>query len=160
MASDIVSAPLAPNNSASARAGSILAGGQTFSISQAPSSCTYSLATGAGLPAKGGQAQISVTAPSGCPWSTQLESPIETLVSGASGSGNGTVTVSLPANNSVGWLSPAVAIGPQTIFLSSPFPALDSKSARRPFPVLKRTRRDHPCGREAKMLRCGYAHHA
>ena len=117
-ASGIVSAALAANNSPSTRAGSIEVAGQTLSITQAASSCTYSLTSSGIVPDTGGQAQIAVTAPAGCPWTAQLESPLGTLVSGGSGTGNGTVTVSLAANDSVGWLYPVVAVGPQSITLS------------------------------------------
>ena len=117
-ASGVITAALASNGTSATRAGSIEVGGQTYSISQAPASCTYALASSGSLPDTGGQVQITVTAPTGCPWSVQLESPLETLVSGGSGTGNGTVTVSLAANNSVAWLYPVVAVGSQTIQLS------------------------------------------
>lgn len=117
-ASGVITAALASNGTSATRAGSVAVGGQTYAISQAAASCTYGLASSGSLPDTGGQVQITVTAPTGCPWSVQLESPLETLVSGGSGTGNGTVTVSLPANNGVAWLYPVVAVGPQTIQLS------------------------------------------
>jgi hypothetical protein len=39
------------------------------------------------------------------------------VASGSSGSGNGTVTLSVAANNSVVWLSPTVQIGPTAVTL-------------------------------------------
>ncbi|MGD0361405.1 MAG: SBBP repeat-containing protein [Bryobacteraceae bacterium] len=117
-ASGIVTAALAANGSSATRAGSIEVEGKTYAISQAPASCTYAASASGNVPDTGGQAQIAVTAPAGCPWNVQLESPLETLVSGGSGTGNGTVTVSLAANNSVAWLNPVVAVGPQSVALS------------------------------------------
>lgn len=118
-ASGIESAFLTANGTGVTRNGNVDVNGQSFSITQAASSCTYALnPSPASLPASGGTVQIAVTAPAGCPWSVVLPSPFISIVSGGSGTGNGTVTLSLPANHSVQWLSPVVEVGPQSITLS------------------------------------------
>jgi hypothetical protein len=117
-ASGIVSTALTANTTGATRNGTVDINGQLFSITQAASTCTYSLSSSGSLPASGGTVQITVTAPSGCPWSVVLPSSFISIVSGASGTGNGTVTLSLPANHSVQWFSPVVQVGPQSIALS------------------------------------------
>ena len=115
--SGVVSVALTANTTGSTRTGSVSVNGQSFAIAQAASSCTYSLGAPANLPFTGGTAQITVTAPAGCPWSAMPGSPLVSVVSGGSGTGNGTVTLSLPANSSVQWFSPAVQVGPQSVTL-------------------------------------------
>jgi hypothetical protein len=116
--SGVVSAALTADATGSTLTGNISVEGQTFSITQAASSCTYSLSSSGSLPASGGTVQITVTTADGCPWSVVPLSPLITIVSGGSGTGNGTVTLSLPANRSVQWFSPVVQVGPQSITLS------------------------------------------
>jgi len=115
--SGVISAALAANQTSATRTGSISAGGKSFAIRQAAASCTYAFSGNTNVPSSGGTIQIAVTAPAHCPWSAISESSIVSIVSGASGSGNGTVTLSLPANDGVVWLSPTVQIGPQTVTL-------------------------------------------
>jgi hypothetical protein len=92
-------------------------GGKTFGITQASGSCTYSLSGNTSVPSSGGTLQIAVTAPAKCPWSAVSGTPLVTVTSGASGTGNGTVTLSVAANDSPVWLSPTVQIGPQVLTL-------------------------------------------
>lgn len=115
--SGIVSAALAANQTGATRAGSISVGGKTFAIKQAASSCTYSLSGDVNVPASGGTVEIAVTAPARCSWNTIPGSPFVSIVSGGSGSGNGAVTLALPANEGVQWLTPTAQIGSQTVAL-------------------------------------------
>ncbi|MGB7758226.1 MAG: SBBP repeat-containing protein, partial [Bryobacteraceae bacterium] len=131
-ASGVVSATLSANNTGSSRTGGISVNGQTLSITQAASSCTYSASTPASVSSAGGTVEITVTAPAGCPWSVIPQSPGVSVVSGGSGSGsgtvalasgatgtgNGTVTLSVAPNPSVQSLTPTVQVGPQTVTLS------------------------------------------
>jgi hypothetical protein len=116
-ASGVVTTALTSNTTGSTRTGDVSINGQSFAITQADASCTYSLSAPASLPSSGGTVQIAVTAPSGCPWSAIPGSPLVSVVSGGSGTGNGTVTLSLPPNGGVAWLSPTVQVGPQTVTL-------------------------------------------
>ena len=116
--SGVVTVALTANNTASTRTGSVNVNGQYYAITQAASSCTYSASTPASLPDIGGTVQITVTASAGCPWSVIPGSPLMSVVSGGSGTGDGTVTLSLPANDGVQWLNPTVQVGPQSVTLS------------------------------------------
>jgi hypothetical protein len=108
---------LAANSTGSTRTGSVEVGGQTFAIAQADSSCTYSTSGNTNVPATGGSVSIAVTASTGCPWSVVPDSAMISVVSGGSGTGNGTVTLSVAPNDGVQWYSPTVQVGPQTVTL-------------------------------------------
>ena len=121
--SGVVSAKLAANATGSTRTGSVNVNGSgdgsvAFNITQAASSCTYSLSPIGPLPEGGGDVVFSVTAPAGCPWTIVPQNPLITVVSGGSGVGNGTVTLLLPANPGVAWLDASVQVGPQTVQIS------------------------------------------
>ena len=64
--------------------------------------CTYSRSpTSVTGPPSGGPATISVTAPAGCSWTATSDAPsFVTVVSGATGTGSGTVGLQFPANTS------------------------------------------------------------
>ena len=110
----VVSVTLTANTTGSTRTGSVSVNGQSFAITQAASSCTYSIGTPANLPSTGGTVQVSVTAPAGCPWNVLPGSALMSVVSGGSGTGNGAVTLSLAANDGVQWYSPTVQVGSQS----------------------------------------------
>jgi len=72
--------------------------GKAF-ISTAPS-CSYSLSEySKSFISTGGSASISVTAGSGCSWSAISQAAWITVITGISGSGNGTVTYSVKVNS-------------------------------------------------------------
>ena len=85
------------NTTAATRTGTVAVADQAFTITEPPSSCHYSLDnTSFQLPSSGGQVTVNVTAGAGCAWSVV---PIGlTVVSGGSGTGNGSVTLSAPGN--------------------------------------------------------------
>ncbi len=116
-ASGIVSVGLAANGTRSTRAGSVDVDRETFAIEQAAASCTYALAGGTNVPASGGRVKISVTARRGCPWNVVPGSAMISIVSGSSGTGDGTVVLSLAPNDGVQWYSPTVQVGSQTVTL-------------------------------------------
>jgi hypothetical protein len=64
-----------------------------------PPACTYSLSsTGKTFKAAGGSASFSVSTQSGCSWSAAGSASWVRITSGASGSGNGTVSYTVDAN--------------------------------------------------------------
>jgi len=72
----------------------------TFTITEAGTTCVYSLPRGeqAFVPV-GGSGTVMVAAPGGCPWTADTSAaPFVTITAGASGSGNGSVSVMVPAN--------------------------------------------------------------
>ena len=82
------------------RVGTITAGGQTFTVTQA-SGCAYTLSpAGAPAPATGAAGQtFQVQTAAGCTWTAISNDAWITLTGGASGTGNGTVTYSVAANS-------------------------------------------------------------
>jgi len=81
------------------RAGTITAGGQTFTVNQAAAACIYSIApTAAHYVAAGGPGNISVTAGTGCSWTAVSNDGFVTVNSGTPGTANGTVGYTVAAN--------------------------------------------------------------
>ncbi|MCP4658216.1 MAG: DUF11 domain-containing protein [bacterium] len=93
-----VSYSIAANESPE-RSGILEVAGHEFTIVQA-SGCTYSISPSAAtVGANGGSGSFTVTSGAGCPWTAQSNDPgWLTVTSGSSGSGNGTVGYSAPAN--------------------------------------------------------------
>jgi hypothetical protein len=70
-----------------------------FSSQFPPVFCTYSLSFGGqAFPVAGGTGSVNVTTAAGCPWTASSTLSWVTLISGASGVGNGTVTYQVAAN--------------------------------------------------------------
>lgn len=82
-------------NTGSARNGTVTIAGRTLTVNQAAAaapSCTYALdASSTSLSALGGPGSVGVSSASGCAWTATTGASWITLVSGASGNGNGTV---------------------------------------------------------------------
>jgi len=93
-------------SSAVSRSGTITvstsSGQATFTVTQAGTNCSYSLSQASQTFAStGGSGTATVAAPGGCNWTANnAGAPWVAISSGASGSGNGTVSYTVPANNS------------------------------------------------------------
>ena len=89
-----VSYTVEANPAASARTGTLTIAGQTFTVTQAGASCTYTISPTANpaVSAAGGSGTVSVstTPTTGCSWTAVSNDPWITIISGESGSGNGT----------------------------------------------------------------------
>lgn len=88
-------------NTGGSRAAGITIAGKTFTVTQAAgtSSCTYSISpTSRSFNATGGTTTVTVTAGQGCTWTASSGAAWATVTSGSSGSGNGTVALSVAAN--------------------------------------------------------------
>jgi len=97
--SQMVAAAVAPNPSALPRMGTLTIAGLSFTVTQAGLSCTYAVRTGSLRANGGGFSQtVFVSAPSGCGWTATSHEVWVVITSGASGSGNGTVTFEVAAN--------------------------------------------------------------
>ncbi len=92
---------VAPNSTTIGRNGTLMIGGQPFTISQDPTPCSVTVdATGLGSPfgPSGGSGPIAITANGGnCSWTAASDSTWATVVP-ASGSGNGTLNVTVGSN--------------------------------------------------------------
>lgn len=81
------------------RSGTLTVAGQTVTVVQSQG-CAFSIApTTASVSPSGGNQTVAVTAGSGCPWTAQSEASWITVASGASGSGNGAVTVNVASTS-------------------------------------------------------------
>ena len=90
-------------NAGGQRSGAATIAGRTFTVSQAAQpaapSCTYNLsASEQSVPSTGGPAPVNVSAGNGCAWTASSQASWITIASGASGSGNGTVTLAVALN--------------------------------------------------------------
>jgi hypothetical protein len=90
-------------NTGAARTGTLTIAGQSFVVSQAAASvtCTFTIAPRSqAIASAGGTIGVEVSAPAGCGWTATSSAAWLTVTSGASGSGNGTVTLSAAVNAS------------------------------------------------------------
>lgn len=88
-------------NSGAARTGTLTIAGQSITVTQAAaSSCSFTVApTTVSVPSTGtSSSSVSVTTSSGCAWTAASNISWLTVLSGAAGTGNGTVTFSAAAN--------------------------------------------------------------
>ena len=85
-------------NTGPQRTGTMVAGGQTFTVTQA-GGCSYAISPSSqNVGSSGGSASVAVTAPAGCSWNASSNAGWIGLTSGSSGSGNGTVQLTVAAN--------------------------------------------------------------
>jgi hypothetical protein len=112
--SDSVGYSVAANPSSTPRSGTIVIQGQTFTITQGGVPCTYQLApTGTSVDASATGGTIAVTAPNGCQWTASSSAPTWVTATGG-GSGNGVVTYSIAANQTITPRSASITIGTQS----------------------------------------------
>lgn len=85
-----------------ARSGTMIVAGQTITVNQGQG-CSYSAAPQTlSVASSGGSGSVTVTADPGCPWTASSQTSWITIASGASGSGNGTVTANVSATTGPG----------------------------------------------------------
>src|SRR5262249_52292040 len=96
MGNGTVSYAVAANPAITPRTGTITIAGQPFTGSQAGAPCSFSISPSTqSLPSQGGIGSVAVTALAGCNWTAGSNASWVAIVSGASGTGNGTVTYSV-----------------------------------------------------------------
>jgi hypothetical protein len=108
---------IAPNNLGAARSGNIIAGGKTFSVSQAGIPCTYSVSPSSrshGYDVETGL--VSLTAVIGCPW-TPTPSASWITTSPSSGAGSSNISYQL-AQNTGAARSGTITLGSATFSIS------------------------------------------
>jgi all-beta uncharacterized protein/BACON domain-containing protein len=111
---------IAQNPDAAQRIGTMTIAGQTYTVTQAAQpGCTYTISplTKSAV-AAGETTTAAVTAAAGCPWTAA--SPVEWIViaDGASGTGNGTVTMAIATNSATTQRSAAVTIAGRTFIVT------------------------------------------
>jgi hypothetical protein len=110
-------------NTGPARTGSIAIAGRTHTVTQA-SGCTYALdSTSASFSsAAGSGGPVAVTAGTGCTWTAVSNAAWITVVTGATGTGNGTVTFTVEANATGSPRTGTITIAGLTFTVSQAFP--------------------------------------
>lgn len=105
---------VAGNATGADRLGTITAGGTTFSVFQAGSSCAYSLQPPSFNLAPAARSVLFSIATS-CPWIAISNTGWITIVSAGSGAGNGTVTFVVNANQTAMARTGSISVGSQTL---------------------------------------------
>jgi hypothetical protein len=87
-------------NTGSARTGTLTIGGNAFTVNQAAAAaCSYAITPSTqSMSASGGGSSVDVSTANGCPWTATSNAAWLTVSSGASGTGDGKVAVSVAAN--------------------------------------------------------------
>ena len=97
--SGTVAYTVAPNTSTSARSATLSIAGQTYTVSQAGITCSYTVSpTTAAATSGAGTGSVTVTAAAGCAWTAASSVSWITVTSGSSGAGPGSVSYSYVAN--------------------------------------------------------------
>ncbi len=79
------------------------------------SPCSYSInPTSQSFPSSGGSGSVNVTTQGGCAWTATSNASWITIISGASGTGNGTVNYSVAADSGAGFRTGALTIAGRT----------------------------------------------
>ena len=110
-----VSFTVAANTDAAQRTDTITAAGQTFTVNQAGTGCSYSIApASATYGSDGGNGTINITATDGCNWTATANDFWITITSSSIGSGNGVVNYSIDTNANFGSRMGTINITGQT----------------------------------------------
>jgi hypothetical protein len=111
-----VSYNVAANTDTAARSGTLTIAGQAFTVTQAGAACTYTVAplTHA-IATAGSTGSVTVTTSPGCAWTAASGVAWITISSGATGTGNGTVTFSVAVNTSGSPRSGTMTVGGQSV---------------------------------------------
>ena len=119
--SGTVSFAVAANTSTSARSTALTIAGQSFTVSQAAGdgTCSYSLAPASqSFAAAAATGSATMTAGSACAWTATRSASWITITSGASDTGNGTITYSVTANTSSTARSGSISAGGRLVAIT------------------------------------------
>jgi hypothetical protein len=90
-------------------------GGQTFTVTQAGATCTYTLSsTSQSVAASGGSYMVNITAPSNCSWAVSSSATWLTVTAGITTSGPGNATFTAAANTGTTSRTGTMTIAGQT----------------------------------------------
>ncbi|MGO9379783.1 MAG: lectin like domain-containing protein [Dissulfurispiraceae bacterium] len=103
-------------SSSAPRTGTMTVAGKTYTVNQGGAPCTATITTPSSsvIPAAGGTLNIGVTIPYGCSWNAANGLSWITIVSGASGTGSGTVQIKTSANTSTASRTGNIAVAGQS----------------------------------------------
>jgi hypothetical protein len=113
---------VATNSTGSTLSGTLTIGGQTVTLTQADSSCNFSLNQNSfTLTNAGGTIQASLTVGAGCPWVVTNNNPSAiTITSGGSGTGNGTINLTVAPNYGINANNFSLSVGTTSLSISEP----------------------------------------
>ena len=114
-----VSYTIASNADTTARISSLTIAGQSVTVNQQGLACTYTLSPSSlSFDSSGGTGSFEVAAPGTCQWTAAANASWVTVVSGSSGSGAGTVRLSVSPNASPEARSAAINVSGSTFTIS------------------------------------------
>jgi hypothetical protein len=121
---------VAVNLTALVRSAALTIAGQTFAVNQAGMTCTNAIApASAPISSGGGSSSVTVLAPAGCSWTTSGNAAWLSILSGASGNGNGTVNYAAMANTDALQRRGTLTIAGQTFTLTQAPPVATNTEA-------------------------------
>lgn len=87
-------------NTGATRSGTVTVAGQTLTVNQAAAACTYSVSptTLSAVAGGGATGPVTITTGAGCAWSAMSNVSWLSITTGASGNGNGTVSINAAVN--------------------------------------------------------------
>jgi hypothetical protein len=104
------------NAATTPRSGTVTIGGQTLTVTQAGSTCSFTVGPTTLTPgSSGGPFTVDVTTTGGCVWTAASNASWITIAGGASGTGSGTVSVSIAANTDTQPRSGTFTVAGQTV---------------------------------------------
>src|SRR5215471_18689863 len=110
---------VAANPVNAARSSIITVAGQTFTVTQAAGGCSYQISPlNRTIGAQSATGNIDVTAPGGCTWTANPTASWIAVISGATGTGNGTINYSAGANTSGADRTGTITVADQTFTLT------------------------------------------
>ena len=103
------------NPTTSPRTGTMTIAGQTFTVTQDPIPCTFTiLPTSQNFASSGGTGSVALTTLTGCTWMASSNAGFINITSGSSGTGNSTVNYSVSANPTTSSRTGTMTIAGQT----------------------------------------------
>ncbi len=116
-----VTVTAAANPMALERIGTVTVAGQTVTFTQPGVACSFVVAPlSVAVPVAGGSSGLTVTTPVGCAWVATISTAWLTVTAGASGTGDGTVSVTATENTAVDVRNGTVTVAGQTVTFSQP----------------------------------------
>ena len=114
-----VSVAVAANPSIQSRSGSIMVGGEAFSIAQDGLTCSFSLSSSsASFDAGSGSGSVSISSPAGCDWSASSSDSWIAITAGATGSGDGSISFTVTANSTIESRSGTITVEGQVLAIT------------------------------------------
>ncbi len=115
----VVSVSVAANPTIQSRSGSIMVGGQAFTIAQDGVTCGFSLSSSsASFDADSGSSSVSISSPDGCEWSASASDSWIAITAGADGSGEGSISFGVTANSTIESRSGTITVEGQVLTIT------------------------------------------